>query len=109
MKKFFSLFFVLILMVFCFPVKAEIEENNTVNKISVFGFLAKKIVEKAIEIELKNEFNSKFYADLTVESFDKLKNGEFKSLILKSNNVQYDALSVTNFVANLVLQKEIKL
>ena len=87
-------------MVFFIPVNAESVDNQTVNKISAYGFIAKKIVEKAIEIELKQEFDSKFNADLTVEGFDKLKSGEFKSLILKSNNVKYDALSVTNFVAS---------
>lgn len=100
MKKNLALVCFFFLMLFFVPVRAEIVENNTVNKISAFGFLAKKIVEKAIEFELKKEFNSKFNADLSVETFDKLKNGEFKSLILKSNNVKYDALSVTNFVAN---------
>ena len=100
MKKIIVLFFSFVLMIAFIPVKAEVVENNVVNKISAFGFIAKKIVEKAIEFQLKKEFDSKFNADLTVESFDKLKNGEFKSLILKSNNVKYDALSVTDFVAN---------
>ena len=100
MKKILVLFFSLFLMFFSISANAEIVENNVVNKISPFGFIAKAIVEKTIEFELKKEFDSKFKADLTVESFNKLKNGEFKSLILKSNNVKYDALSVTDFTAN---------
>lgn len=99
MKKIFVLICSLFLILFFIPVNAEVVENNVANKISPFGFIAKIVVEKAIEIELKKEFDSKFNADLTVESFSKLKTGEFKSLNLKSNNVKYDALSVTDFVA----------
>ncbi len=99
MKKIFVLICSLFLILFFIPVNAEVVENNVANKISPFGFIAKIVVEKAIEIELKKEFDSKFNADLTVESFSKLRNGEFKSLNLKSNNVKYDALSVTDFVA----------
>ena len=104
MKKILVIFCFLFFIFFGSFASAEnienIESVSVINKISPFKFLAKFIVEKAIEIELKKEFNSKFSANLGIESFDKLRNGEFKSLVIKSENVQYDALSVTNFVAN---------
>ena len=53
MKKIIVLFFSFVLMITFIPVKAEVVENNVVNKISAFGFIAKKIVEKARKILVK--------------------------------------------------------
>lgn len=84
------------------PVKSDeyIEKENFFNKFSGINILSKKMVEFAIETELKKELNSKFTANLEIADFSLLKRGEFKSLILKSKNIKYRALSLSDFSAN---------
>lgn len=79
-----------------------IENENAALKLSGVNFLTKKILEIIIEKELKSELDSKFNADLNLFTVKRLKNGEFKSLTLKSKNLNYRALSVSDFVAETV-------
>lgn len=112
MKKIFLLF--IFLLTPCFSIASNcdvicpsetlkiIEKENTAVKYTGVNFLTKKIIEIIIEKELKNELTSKFNADLNLFTVKRLKNGEFKSLTLKSNNLKYKALSVSNFTAESV-------
>lgn len=79
-----------------------IEEENAALKFSGFNFLTKKVVELIIEKELKEELESKFNADLELYTVNRLKKGEFKGLTLKSKNLKYRSLSVSDFVAETI-------
>ena len=79
-----------------------IEKENVATKITGVNFFTKKIIELVIERELKDELESKFNADLELFTVGRLKQGEFKSLILKSQTFRYRALSVSNFIAETV-------
>ena len=79
-----------------------IEDENAAIKFSGFNFLTKKVVELIIEKELKEELESKFNADLELFTVGRLKKGEFKGLTLKSKNLKYSSLSVSNFIAETV-------
>lgn len=79
-----------------------IENENILVKVSGINFLTKKVIETAIEKELKDELNSKFNADLNIFTVKRLKNGEFKSLLLKSENFKYKAMSVSDFKAETI-------
>ena len=76
-----------------------IEDENVFLKVTGINFLTKKIVETAIEKELKDELNSKFNADLDIFTLKRLKNGEFKNLLLASDNFRYKAMSISDFKA----------
>ena len=79
-----------------------IEDENVFLKVTGINFLTKKIVETAIEKELKDELNSKFNADLDIFTLKRLKNGEFKNLLLASDNFRYKAMSVSDFKAETI-------
>lgn len=79
-----------------------IEKENIATKITGVNFFTKKIIELVIERELKDELESKFNANLELFTVGRLKNGEFKTLTLKSQNFRYRALSVSNFIAETV-------
>ncbi len=79
-----------------------IEDENVFLKVTGINFLTKKIVETAIEKELKDELNSKFNADLNIFTLKRLKNGEFKNLLLASDNFRYKAMSISNFKAETI-------
>ncbi len=79
-----------------------IEDENVFLKVTGINFLTKKIVETAIEKELKDELNSKFNADLDIFTLKRLKNGEFKNLLLASDNFKYKAMSVSDFKAETI-------
>ncbi len=79
-----------------------IEDENVFLKVTGINFLTKKIVETAIEKELKDELNSKFNADLDIFTLKRLKNGEFKNLLLASDNFRYKAMSISNFKAETI-------
>jgi hypothetical protein len=63
------------------------------------NFVSKKVVEIIIKKELKNALNSNFNVNLQIFSIQSLKNGEFKNLVLKSKNVNYETISISNFYA----------
>ncbi len=79
-----------------------IEDENVFLKVTGINFLTKKIIETAIEKELKDELNSKFNADLDIFTLKRLKNGEFKNLLLASDNFRYKAMSVSDFKAETI-------
>lgn len=79
-----------------------IEDENVFLKVTGINFLTKKIVETAIEKELKNELNSKFNADLNIFTLKRLKSGEFKNLLLTSDNFRYRAMSISDFKAETI-------
>ena len=79
-----------------------IEDENVFLKVTGINFLTKQIVETAIEKELKDELNSKFNADLDIFTLKRLKNGEFKNLLLASDNFRYKAMSISNFKAETI-------
>ncbi len=72
------------------------------NNVSGISFFSKKIIEMIIENELKEELGSDFKAELKIFNLKKLKFGEFKALELKSNNIQYRALSLSDFSAKTI-------
>ena len=79
-----------------------IEDENVFLKVTGINFLTKKIVETAIEKELKDELNSKFNADLDIFTLKRLKSGEFKNLLLISDNFRYRAMSISDFKAETI-------
>lgn len=79
-----------------------IEDENVFLKVTGINFLTKKIIETAIEKELKDELNSKFNAELDIFTLKRLKNGEFKNLLLASDNFRYKAMSVSDFKAETI-------
>lgn len=79
-----------------------IEKENIATKITGVNFFTKKIIELVIERELKEELESKFNANLELFTVGRLKQGEFKTLTLKSQNFRYRALSVSSFIAETV-------
>lgn len=112
MKKFICILFCMLLATISYantcsvtcPSEAIkiIENENILVKVSGINFLTKKVIETAIEKELKDELNSKFNADLNIFTVKRLKNGEFKSLLLKSENFKYKAMSVSDFKAETI-------
>ena len=80
------------------------ENESLLNKVTGMNFISKKIIETAIEKEINEELNSKANADLKIYSVKKLKNGEFKGLKLKSEQIKYKALSLSNFEAETICQ-----
>ena len=80
-----------------------IEKESVINKITGLNFASKKIVEIAIQKVLNDEFyKSNINADLEIFNISRLKNGEFAGLTLKSKNLRYRALSMSNFYAKTV-------
>ena len=80
------------------------EDESLLNKVTGLNFISKKIIETAIEKEINEELNSKAKADLYIYTIKRLKNGEFKGLKLKSEQIKYKALSLTNFEAETICQ-----
>lgn len=79
-----------------------IEEESLLNKLTGMNFLSKKIIEIAIQKELKSELNFDVKADLDIFSIKRLKKGEFKSLLFKGENLKYKAFSFSNFKAQTI-------
>lgn len=80
-----------------------IEKESVINKITGLNFASKKIVEVAIQKVLNDEFyKSNINADLDIFNIKRLKNGEFKALSLKTENLRYRALSMSDFHAQTV-------
>ncbi len=80
-----------------------IEKESVINKITGLNFASKKIVEIAIEKVLNDEFyKSNINADLEIFNISRLKNGEFAGLTLKTKNLRYRALSMSNFYAQTI-------
>lgn len=81
----------------------EIQKNESLlNKVTGTYFVSKKIAELAIQKELNDELNSNFKANLEIFSLKLLKQGIFKSLILKSYNLNYKAISISDFYAETI-------
>lgn len=113
MKK---LLFIILLFIFVLPSFANsncevvcptqslkiIEKESLLNKITGMNFLSKKIVEYAIQRELKNELNFDVQADLDIFSIKRLKKGEFEGLFFKGENLKYKAFSFSNFKAQTI-------
>lgn len=112
MKKILLLFFFSII----FPLQVQsynivcpsesveiIEKESVINRITGLNFASKKIVELAIQKVLNDEFyKSNINADLDIFNINRLKKGEFKSLSLKTKQLRYRALSMSNFYAQTV-------
>ena len=79
-----------------------IEKESLLNKLTGMNFLSKKIVEYAIQKELKSELNFDVQADLDIFSIKRLKKGEFKGLFFKGENLKYKAFSFSNFKAQTI-------
>ena len=78
---------------------ADIKNENIINKLTGINFASEKIAEIIIENELRKSLNSKIYADLDIYSIGSMNKGEFKSLKLRSNRIQYKAFSISDFEA----------
>ena len=79
-----------------------IEEESFLNKITGMNFLSKKIVEYALQKELKNELNFDINADLDIFNIKRLKKGEFKGLSFQGESLKYKAFSFSNFQAQTI-------
>ena len=66
------------------------EEETFFNKISGLNFASKQIAQAIIQKEINDELDSKIVAELEIFSIKQLKKGEFKSLSLKSDNLESD-------------------
>ncbi len=117
MKKFYIIIFLLVFNMFISVCRAEeniceivcpdkqpqiTDNENFLAKISAVSFISQHIVEIAIQNGLNNELNSNIKADLEIFNLKSLKNGEFKNLSLKSKNLQYKALSLSDFQAETI-------
>lgn len=76
-----------------------IEKETPLKKYSGISFVSKKITEIIIQTELNNKISKGFHADLDIFNLNRLKNGEFKSLILKNKNIRYKAFGISDFYA----------
>lgn len=109
MKKLFSILILLLIPnvyaqtcnIKCPSESLNIIEGETIlNKITGINFVSKKIIELAIQKEINDELEkSKVNATLDIFNLKRLKNGEFKSLKIKTENFKYRALSMSNFSA----------
>ena len=79
-----------------------VNKESIINKITGFGFISKNIAEAIIQKEINEELNSNVKANLEIFSVKNLRNGEFKSLTLKSKNLKYRALSATDVTVSTV-------
>ena len=109
MKKFFVLIFICIVFFninlianaydfysYCIS-KPDVNPNFVSN--SKIDFLNKKIVEFAISKDLNREFESNFNVKLNIYNIKRLKNGEFKNLIITTPYLHYQGMSISNFYA----------
>ena len=78
------------------------EKENLFYQLTGISFLSEKTAELLIENEFKSELNSKVHADLEIFNIKSLKNGEFKSLSLKSENLKYKSFSISDFNAKSI-------
>ena len=76
-----------------------VDNEKLINKVTGVNFLTKQIAEFIIQKELKSELQSNFTANLDIYNVHTLKQGEFKSLTLKSKKIKYKALNMSDFVA----------
>lgn len=80
-----------------------IEGETLLNKITGVSFISRKTAEKIIQKEINDELeNSKVLAELEIFNLKRLKQGEFKSLNLKTDLLKYRALSLSDFNAQTV-------
>ncbi len=79
-----------------------IESESLLNRITGVSFASRKIAEIVIQKELKDELKSPFKANLEIYNIKRLKNGEFKTLTLQSEQIKYRAASISNFYAQTV-------
>ncbi len=77
-------------------------QESVLFNISGINFISKKVIEIIIQNELKEALNSDIKADLDIFNIKSMKNGEFKSLELKSPNIKYRALSLSDFYAKTI-------
>lgn len=79
-----------------------LEKESSIKKFTGLNFLSKKIAETIIQKELNEELNSNINANLQIYTINRLKNGEFKGLSLKSNQIKYKAFSMSDFYAETI-------
>ena len=79
-----------------------INKESIINKVTGFGFISRNIAEFIIQKEINEELNSDVKANLEIFSVKNLKNGIFKSLVLKSKQLKYKALSATDVTVSSV-------
>lgn len=81
----------------------EIQKSESLlNRVTGANFASKKIAELVIQNELNDELNSNFKAKLDIFSIKLLKQGKFKGLTLKSDKIQYKAISISDFYAETI-------
>lgn len=79
-----------------------IDKESVINKVTGFGFVSRNIAEAIIQREINEELNSNVKANLEIFSVKNLRNGIFKSLILKSKHLKYKALSASDVMVSTV-------
>lgn len=95
-------FLTILLLFFGLNSAFAVEQENIFNQITGINFISRQITQAVIERELKDELHSKFKATLEIFSVKSLKNGEFKSLTLKSKQIAYKALFMSDFEAQTI-------
>lgn len=110
--RFFILIFMIIFFNFpsfavedivCSPVNInDFEKENLFYQLTGISFLSEKTAELLIANEFKSELNSKVNADLEIFNTNRLKNGEFKFLSLKSKSLKYKSFSISDFNAKSI-------
>ena len=78
------------------------KNENFLNRISGINLSYKKIIEMIIEKELGEELNSSINANLKIYSLKGIQNGEFKSLNLKSKQINYRGFSISDVNADTI-------
>ena len=79
-----------------------IENETIINKVSGVSFLSRNIAESIIQKEINEELNSNVKAKLELFNVKRLRNGEFKALMLKTKNLKYRALSATDVTVSTI-------
>lgn len=78
------------------------DNESVLNRITGLSFLSKKIVETAIQKEIKRETGFNIDASINLFSIKALKKGEFKELKLKGKNLHYESFSLAGFEAQTI-------
>lgn len=81
----------------------EVQKSESIlNKLTGTNLALKKVTEIAVQKELKDELNSNFKVNIDIFSVKLLKQGKFKGLVLKSDNLKYKAISISDFYAETI-------
>ncbi len=78
------------------------EKENPFNIYTGINLLSSKLIQTIIQNELSKELNSEITAQIEIFNVKRIKEGEFKKLTLKSNNLRYKLISLTDFYAQTI-------